>query len=91
LNAPLIAVFAGSSFAHAWAVRGQRGRQAAAAPAIAFVVVLLVFLQLRILDAFKSRGVSPVLFAAPASGCAHQGANVVLSPPQRTRAAASCA
>jgi hypothetical protein len=53
LNAPLIAVFAGSSFAYAWALQGQRGLQAAAAPAVAFFVVLLLFPQLRILDAFS--------------------------------------
>ncbi|HSB22911.1 MAG TPA: UbiA family prenyltransferase [Burkholderiaceae bacterium] len=51
LHAPVIAVFSGSSFAYSWAVQGQRGPPVALA--VAFAVVLLFFLQLRILDEFK--------------------------------------
>ena len=51
LHAPVIAVFSGSSFAYSWAVQGSRGQPMALA--VAFAVVLLFFLQLRILDEFK--------------------------------------
>jgi len=53
LHAPVIAVFSGSSFTYSWAVQGRRGLPVALALAVAFAVVLLFFLQLRILDEFK--------------------------------------
>jgi 4-hydroxybenzoate polyprenyltransferase len=53
LQGPVIAVFVGSSFAYSWATQGQRGLPSALEPALAFGVVLLFFLQLRILDEFK--------------------------------------
>ena len=53
LQAPVIAVFSSSVFVFASAIRGQGGRPSSSAAAVAFAVVLLVFLQLRILDEFK--------------------------------------
>jgi len=53
VHVPVIAVFSGSSVAYAWAATAGPGAVAPAAPAVAFVVALLLFLQLRILDEFK--------------------------------------
>lgn len=53
LQAPVIAVFSSSVFVYASALRGQSGRPSLTAAGVAFAVVLLVFLQLRILDEFK--------------------------------------
>jgi len=53
LHAPVIAVFSWSSFAYVRALQGDRAFPAAVPLAVAFVVVLLCFLQLRILDEFK--------------------------------------
>lgn len=53
LHAPVIALFSWSSFAYARALQGDHGFPAALPLGVAFVVVLLCFLQLRILDEFK--------------------------------------
>ncbi|HET7525136.1 MAG TPA: UbiA family prenyltransferase [Burkholderiaceae bacterium] len=53
LQAPVIAVFSSSVFVYASAIRSHSGRPSLTAVAAAFVVVLLTFLQLRILDEFK--------------------------------------
>jgi len=53
LHAPVLAVFSGSSFIYLWAVQGPRELPSALPLAVAFAVVTLFFLQLRILDEFK--------------------------------------
>ena len=53
LHALVIAIFSWSSFTYSWAVQGRRGLPVALPLAVAFAVVLLFFLQLRILDEFK--------------------------------------
>jgi 4-hydroxybenzoate polyprenyltransferase len=53
LHAPVVAVFCASTFAYAWAVQGPPEFPPALALGVAFVVVLLMFLQLRIADEFK--------------------------------------
>jgi hypothetical protein len=53
LHTPVIAVFAWSTFTYVRALQGGREAPAALPLAVAFVVVLLFFLQLRIFDEFK--------------------------------------
>jgi len=53
LHAPVLAAFSGSSFIYVWAVQGRRELPSALPLAVAFAVVTLFFLQLRILDEFK--------------------------------------
>jgi 4-hydroxybenzoate polyprenyltransferase len=53
LNAPVIAAFAASTFAYAWALQDRSDLPPPHLPIAACVVVLLFFLQLRILDEFK--------------------------------------
>lgn len=53
LQGPVIAVFSSSVFIYAFAIQSRNGRPSLTAGTAAFVVVLLVFLQLRILDEFK--------------------------------------
>lgn len=53
LQGPVIAVFSSSVFVYALAIQSGSGRPSLTAGVAAFVVVLLVFLQLRILDEFK--------------------------------------
>jgi len=53
LQAPVIAVFSSAVFVYASAIRAPGGRPSLTIVAATFVVVLLVFLQLRILDEFK--------------------------------------
>jgi hypothetical protein len=53
VHAPVLAVFCGATFVYTWAVHGPPASSPALALGVAFVVVLLFFLQLRIADEFK--------------------------------------
>jgi hypothetical protein len=53
LQAPVVAVFTSSIVVYVAATRAQSDRPSLIAVAVAFAVVLLVFLQLRVLDEFK--------------------------------------